>query len=95
MEKNLQEAERWLIKAGGAKAANALFDIYWEIGTEESYRKMIETVEPFSKTNNGAAIRLSKAYKEGKGVEKDPAKAAEVISELMSSKRSKDMSDSE
>ena len=87
MEKNLQEAERWLIKAGGAKAANALFDIYWEIGTEESYRKMVETVEPFAKTNNGAAMRLSKAYKEGKGVERDPEKAAEIIRQFNSSKK--------
>ena len=89
MEKDPEEAERWLRKAGGAKAAVALFDIYWEDGTEESCRKMIEAVEPYAKTNKGAATRLSRAYREGKGVEKDLDKADEIMKTFLSSKRPK------
>ena len=89
MEKNLAEAEKWLLKSGGVKADLALFDLYWELGTEDSYKKMISVVEPHAKTNLGAAKRLSKAYSAGKGVKKDPARAAEIIKQFVPGKKTK------
>ena len=87
VEKDLGKAIELFKKAGGAKSSNALFDIYWDMGTEESYREMIEVIRPHLKTNYAAVKRLSKAYKEGRGVEKNPEKAAEIIRQFNSSKK--------
>ena len=87
VEKNLEKAIELFKKAGGAKSSNALFDIYWEMGTEESYREMIDVIRPYAKTNYASVKRLSKAYKEGRGVEKDPEKAAELNRQFNSKKK--------
>ena len=57
------------------------------MGTEESYREMIDVIRPFARTNYAAVKRLSKAYKEGRGVEKDPEKAAKMIRQFNSKKK--------
>jgi len=95
VDKDLDKAIELFKKSGGAKSSNALFDIYWEMGTEESYKEMIEVIRPHTKTNYAAVKRLSKAYREGKGVEKDPEKAAELIRQFNSGKKSKAISEDE
>ncbi len=49
VEKDLGKAIELFKKSSGAKSSNALFDIYWDMGTEESYREMIEIIRPHVK----------------------------------------------
>lgn len=57
-----------------------LFDVLWEIGTQESYTEMINIALPLAEKGNAQLqVRIGRAYKEGRGVEKDLTKAAEWL----------------
>ena len=61
-------------------AKNELFDVLWKIGTPESYSEMIDVATRFAEAGDGAAMgRLGRAYREGKGMEKNLDKAAEWL----------------
>ena len=81
VEKDLDKAAEWMRKAADKDvdwAKNELFDILWRIGTPESYEEMISVVTEFADKGDGNAMgRLGRAYRDGKGVEKDLNKAAE------------------
>ena len=80
VEKDLRMAAEWMRKAAAKKAAwtNELFDVLWAIGTPESHGEMIVAVGKFAdKGDAGALGRLGRAYRDGRGVERDLAKAAE------------------
>jgi len=78
---NLGLSKYWIKKAvdqGVKRAENDLFDILWVIGTQESYSEMIQVATTFANAGDGGAMgRLGRAYRDGKGVEKDLNKAAE------------------
>ena len=81
VEKNIDESIRWMRAAAeknSAWAKNELFDILWNIGTQESYSEMIPIITESANTgDSGAMGRLGRAYRDGKGVGKDLDKAAE------------------
>ncbi|MCQ2071474.1 MAG: sel1 repeat family protein, partial [archaeon] len=57
-----------------------MFDILWKIGTPETYERLLSTISPAAESGDLAAIgRLAKIYYEGKGAEKDLARAAEIL----------------
>jgi|GEM_PF-4157767 len=77
---NLNEAAKWLRKAVNTdnKGASELFDVLWMIDTEESLKEMVKIgVEKANKNDRACMIRMGRAYRDGKGVEKDLNKAAE------------------
>jgi lipopolysaccharide cholinephosphotransferase len=81
VEKDLDEAAEWMRKAAEKDvgwAKNELFDILWRIGTPESYNEGISVAKGFADEGDGGAMmRLGRAYRDGKGVEKDLDEAAE------------------
>ena len=87
VEKDLDKAAEWMRKASNAGigwAKNELFDILWRIGTPESYREMISVATAFAELGDGNAMgRIGRAYRDGKGVEKDLDKAAEWMRKAM------------
>ena len=55
-----------------------LFDILWAIDSINSRREMIQRIRPFAEVGDpGAMARLGRAYRDGKGVEKNLELAAE------------------
>ncbi|MCB5279599.1 MAG: sel1 repeat family protein [Candidatus Cloacimonetes bacterium] len=72
---DLDKAAEWMRKAADknlGRAKNELFDILWRIGTPESYREMISVATEFAESGDGAAMgRIGRAYRDGKGVEKN------------------------
>ena len=53
-------------------AKNELFNIYWRIGNPDNDSEMISIISEFASTGDANAMgRLGRAYREGKGVEKD------------------------
>ncbi len=81
VECNLYLAADYMRKAaeqGLAWAKNELFDVLWRIGTPDSYSEMIHVATSFAEAGDGGAMgRLGRAYRDGKGVEKDLIKASE------------------
>lgn len=79
VKKDLIIASEWLRLATNSKHLQSLIelsDVLWEIGTPKSYAEMIDLVKPLAiKENGDCLIRLGKAYRYGKGVEKDLSKA--------------------
>jgi|GEM_PF-7077324 len=79
--KDLNKAAEWMRKAAEGNvgwAKNELFDILWHIGTPESHKEMISIATEFAKEGDGGAmIRIGRAYREGKGFEKDQKQALE------------------
>lgn len=82
-EKNLKEAVRWLktaIDSGPDYYRIELFDLLWQINTPESSKEMIEVIKPLiDKGELGAIGRLGRAYFNGRGVEVNYEKAAELL----------------
>lgn len=57
---------------GASWAPNKLFDLAWKFKREEDYAKAVEAVRPLAESGNGYAMgRLARAYRYGRGVEKD------------------------
>ena len=85
---NLREAAKWMRRAqeGGLKWARwELFDLLWRINTPESTKEMIEMIIPFVEEGDGqSAIRLARAYRDGRGVERDNLKALDYMRFAMS-----------
>ena len=82
VEKDVSEAVRWFEAAAGkgnASAACDLFDMAWNLKDEELLKKAAGMLEPHAKKENAkCAMRLGKAYREGRGVEKDLEKALKL-----------------
>jgi TPR repeat protein len=80
VEKDLNTAAEWMRKAAYKNvkwAKNELFDVLWMIDTPESRAEMVAVATAFADTGDGGAMgRLGRAYREGKGVEKDLITAA-------------------
>ena len=78
---DLRIAATWMRKATEWKIGWAnweLFDILWRIGTPESYKEMIELAIPLAESGNREMqTRMGRAYRDGKGVEKDLLKSKE------------------
>ena len=78
---DLEKAADWARQAsnlGYVSSKNELFDILWQIGTPEAYQEMIELITELANSGNSSAMgRLARAYREGKGVDKDLNLAAE------------------
>lgn len=83
--KNLDIATRWMLKSaemGCDWAKIEYFELLWTIGTPESLKTMIEYgLLQSNKGNMELRARLGRAYREGKGVEKDLRRAAELMKE--------------
>ena len=81
VEKDLDVAAEWMRKAADAGLTWArweLFDILWIIGTAEAYSEMCKAIRlPAFKGNPESMGRLGRAYRDGRGVEKDLDVAAE------------------
>ncbi len=78
--KDLDKAAEWMRKAAEKdhRWSNELFDILWKIGTQESFAEMIDIASNLAEEGNAGAMgRLGRAYRDGKGVQKDVEKAAE------------------
>ncbi len=77
-------------EAAGRKFASGavnLFDTLWKVGTPESCEEAVKVIVPFSDSGSGhAQLRLGKAYRQGKGVEKDLLKAAALVESAVSKK---------
>lgn len=86
VEKDLIKAADWMRKAVDKNPTwkNELFDILWTIGTPESHKEMISISMEYVESGDGAIMaRLGRAYRDGKGVEKDLDKAAEWMRKAM------------
>ena len=86
VKQDLDKAAEWMRKAADKNigwAKNELFDILWRINTPESKEEMISVATAFAETGDGNAMgRLGRAYRDGKGVEKDLDKAAEYFKKV-------------
>ncbi len=82
VEKDVSEAVRWFESAarkGNASAACDLFDMAWNLKDEGLLKKAVGMLEPHAKKENAkCAMRLGKACREGRGVEKDLEKALKL-----------------
>ena len=87
---NLSKAAEWMRKAVEQKIAWAnweLFDILWKIGTPESYKEMIDLARPLAESGNREMqARMGRAYRDGKGVDRDLVKAAEWMRKAVEQK---------
>lgn len=83
IKKNLVESSVWLKKSsdlGVQWAKCELFDVLWEINTEDSLKQMVILGEIESKNSNYELMaRLARAYREGKGIHKDLSKAQSLM----------------
>ncbi|MCB5266468.1 MAG: hypothetical protein LHW41_09590, partial [Candidatus Cloacimonetes bacterium] len=81
VEQDLDKAAEWMRKAADKNvkwAKNELCDILWKMNTADSLAEMLELVVPLAESGDGRAMnQLARAYRDGKGVEKDLDKAAE------------------
>ncbi len=80
--KDLSKAAEWMRKAYAKNHAwaNDLFDVLWKMGTPEADKEMLEVVGVrASEGDSNAIVRMGRAYRDGKGVEKDFVKAAECM----------------
>ncbi len=78
---DLYLAAKWMrmgVEQGLGWAKNELFDILWRINTPESAKEMISVASDFAKQGDGGAMgRLGRAYRDGKGVERNLSMAAD------------------
>ncbi len=83
VERDLDEAIKWMRKAADKNvgwAKNELFDILWKIDTPEAHEEMISVATEFAEKGDGNAMgRLGRAYRHGKGIEKDNGLAASYL----------------
>ena len=87
VNKDLEIAAEWFRKAsatGLGWTKNSLFDTLWEIGTPEAYSEMIQVATDFAAKGDGGAMgRLGRAYRDGRGVNKNVKKASEWYKKAM------------
>lgn len=84
VDSDLDKAARWMKKAidgGGMEwTRNELFDILWEIDTKKSHEEMIDIIMPLVESGEGNAMgRLGRAYRDGKGVDKNLNEAVKCM----------------
>ena len=81
VEKDLNKAAEWMRKAANQNLGWAtweLFDILWRIGTPTSYEEMITLARPLAESGNRELQgRMARAYRDGRGVDRDLNTAAE------------------
>ncbi|MBR7005957.1 MAG: SEL1-like repeat protein [Candidatus Methanomethylophilaceae archaeon] len=91
VEKNVDKSAEWLTlasKKNNASAACDLFDLGWGLDNEDYLKKAIGFLTLHAKKENAKCIfRLSKAYREGKGVPKDLNKALELAEKAAKSSK--------
>lgn len=79
VDTDLDESLELMKEARSKKAKGSsveLFDIYWEIGTPEAYKKGVATVKPLADRGDVPSIlRIARAYRYGKGVRRNTDKA--------------------
>ncbi len=79
VDKDIDVAAKWLRKASNQNlgwAKNELFDVLWSMGKPDTDREMYSIASTFAVSGDGGAMgRLSKCYRDGRGVKKDLAKA--------------------
>lgn len=84
---DLSEASKWMFKCADANihwAKWEYFEILWKMNTPESLKAMIEYAQSESdKGNMELRARLARAYRDGKGVDKDLTKAAELMRSVL------------
>ena len=84
VEKNLVKAKELFRKAsalGYNPASNALFDVLYSSNSAEDHREAVEVIRPNADKNDGFALgRLARAYRDGKGVERDMDRAISLMS---------------
>lgn len=82
-QKNPSEAIKWYKKASekGIKWAKLeLFDTIWELNDSKLFPTMIESIKELCTNNNPAAkARMGRAFRDGKGVNKDLEKAKQYL----------------
>ena len=82
VERDLAKAAEYMRPAAAAGvpfSKIALCDVLYETGTPEAYAEMVKTLKPLADKGSGrAALRLAVAYRDGNGVKRDLAKAAEM-----------------
>ena len=80
-EKDLDKAAEWMRKAADVSSnitRGDFYNILWKINTPESLSELMKLIVPFAEAGDGRAMnQLARAYRDGKGVEKDLNKAAE------------------
>ncbi len=78
-DKDIDLAAEWLRKASNQNlgwAKNELFDVLWSIGKPDTDKEMYSIASAFAASGDGGAMgRLSKCYRDGRGVKKDLDKA--------------------
>lgn len=71
------EYMRRAIEKNVSWARNEMFDILWQIGTQQAFDEAIKTIKPGIDSGDGYSMgRMGNAYYEGKGVEKNLGEAA-------------------
>ena len=79
--KDINKADIWMRRAahkGHGTAANTLFDILWEKGTARDLEEAVSVIRMLAEKGNTKSMeRLSRAYREGKGVEMNLDRASE------------------
>lgn len=89
VEKSLTESVVWLRKAsakGSGAASVQLMDVLMNIGDADSLSEMLMIAHKFADEGNGdGMIRLGRAYRTGKGVEKNLEMAAQWFANAASS----------
>ena len=87
VEKDLMKAIEWMKKAADQNLAWAKWEYYnilWIINTPDSLKIMIEYGKAESeKGNMELRARLARAYRDGRGVEKDLMKAANLLKSVL------------
>ena len=75
VKKDLQRAAIWMRKSVAKKLVWTrieIFDVLWDIGSEDSYQEAYETIRPLADLGYKRAMgRVARAYRDGKGVQKD------------------------
>ena len=76
LRKAINSKEIWIIEQWSLE----LFDLLQSSGKKSAYKESIAVIEPFVQSGNGRAIgRLAGCYRDGKGVDKDLKKAADLM----------------
>jgi len=65
------------VRAGAVQYSNELFDMLWRQNTPESDKEAFDCAMTYARLNNGEAMgRVARAYRDGRGVEKNLSEAA-------------------
>ena len=80
--KNINKAVEWMRIAASNNvwwAKEELFDILWNINSPESLKEMVSIRDVYKDNTPYMDFRLGRAYRDGKGVEKDLIKSSKLM----------------